>query len=144
MNDDTARKPWTALLIPSVTFLVGLLIGGLLIGVGRTDGDAAGVAPGDGASATPSPATGSTASPGDTVVTVPAACRTAAKKVREATAVLRGTAGDVRNFNPDRIVEALDRLEALDRQTRPLLRQCSQVDVSTGATAVPTPSPTGS
>lgn len=144
MSDETPRKQWGVVLIPSATFLVGLLIGGLLLGVGRTSGDSAGADPGDGASAGSSSATGSAAAPGDTVVTVPAACRRAAEKVRQATSLLRSTVGDVRKFKPDEIVRALNRLEDLDSQTRPLLRQCSQVDVSSGAAPVPSSSPTGS
>lgn len=144
MSDETHGQPWGGILIPAATFLVGLLIGGLLIGVGRTDGEASGAEPGTDASAAPSPATGSAAAPGDTVVTVSAACKMAAEKVRQATSLLRSTAGDVRKFRPDAIVKALNRLEDLDSQTRPLLRQCSQVEVSTGASPVPSATPTGS
>ncbi|MEP7090753.1 MAG: hypothetical protein ABI776_11670 [Nocardioidaceae bacterium] len=148
MSDQTPKQGWGGLLIPAATFLVGLLIGGLVIGVGRSGGDSSNAA-GDpasssGASGSPSSTTGASASPGETVVTVPAECQKAADKVREATKLLRSTVGDVRNFKPNQIIDALNRLEDLDNQTRPLLHRCSQVEVTTGATLVPSASPSGS
>lgn len=143
MSDETPMQWWGGLLIPAGTFLVGLLIGGLVIGVGRSGGDSSDPAGDDGSSSSPSPTTAGSAAPGETVVTVPAACQEAGGKVREATKLLRSTVGDVRNFKPDKIVDTLNRLEDLDSQIRPLLQECSQVEVTTGATPFPSASPSG-
>ena len=150
MSDETSQRRWGGVLIPAATFLVGLLIGGLVIGVGKTGGGSSDEAANGGSSgsssssssSSPTPTTTGSASPGETVVTVPAACQQAGDKVREATTLLRSTIGDVRNFKPNRIVDELNRLEDLDSQIRPLLQECSQVDVSTAA--APSPSPSGS
>src|SRR5680860_273957 len=148
MTDETPLQRWGGLLIPAATCLVGLLIGGLVIGVGRSGGGSSGAAGDDGSSSSPSstssPTTASSALPGDTVVTVPAACQKAADKVREVTRLLRRTVGDVQNFKPDKIVDTLNRLEDLDSEIRPLLQECSRVEVTTGATPVPSSPPSGS
>jgi|SRR5680860_1024362 len=143
MTDETPLQRW-GMLIPAATFLVGLLIGGLVIGVGMS-GSGSGSAAGDGGSSSgASPGTAASATPGETVVTVPAACQQAADNLREATRLLRNTVGNVRNFKPDEIIDSLNRLENLDSETRPLLQECSQVAVTTGATPVPSSSPPGS
>ncbi len=94
---------------------------------------------GDEASTTPSPAT--TPTTGATVVTVPAACQEAADNMREALSLLRSGTDSVEKFQPDRIVELLNRLEDIDQQTRPLLDECSNVDVSRSP-APTSPAPT--
>lgn len=143
MTDETRMQRWGSLVIPAATFLVGLLLGGLVIGVGRSGGDSSGVANGSGSTRSASPTTGGSATPGETVVSVPAACSEAADKIREATTLLRNTVGDFRNFKPNEIVDALNRLEDLDGETRPLLQACSQVGVTTGATPAPSGSSSG-
>lgn len=148
MTDETLLQRRGGVLIPAATFLVGLLIGGLLIGVGRSGGGSSGAAGQDGSgsssSSDPSATTTSSATPGETVVTVPAACQEATDKVAEATRLLRSTVEDVQNFKPDKIIDALNRLEDLDREIRPLLKECSRVEVTTGATPVPSSSSSGS
>ena len=138
-SETSPSRRWGGLLIPAATFLVGLLIGGLVIGVGRS-GSSSSSDEEAGSSSSPSPAASSPPAPGDTVVTVPAECQQAADKVREATSLLRSTVSDVQNFKPDKIVETLNRLEDIDAEIRPLLDGCSQVDVTTGATPVPSDS----
>lgn len=148
MSDETPLLRRGGVLIPAATFLVGLLIGGLVIGLGRSGSSPSSTAGDDGsssgASSSSSPTSTSTADPGETVVTVPAACQEATDKVSEATRLLRSTVGDVRNFKPEKIVEALNRLEDLDGEIRPLLQECSRVEVTTGATPVPPSSPPAS
>lgn len=145
MSEQKPLQRWGGLVIPAATFLVGLLIGGLVIGVGMSGGDDSASAAGDDeSSGSPSPSATASASPGDTVVTIPAACHAAADKLREATRVMRRAAGNVRDFNPDELVAALNRLEKLDNQTRPLVNRCSQVEVTTSSTPIPSDSPSGS
>lgn len=134
MTEDDApdidhASPWWARLLPTATFVVGLVIGGLVVLAVHGGGEPA-------ASPSPSPSTAS-ASPGDTVVTVPAACQDAADNIEEATSLLRETVSSVKNFDPDQIVKMLNRLQDLDQATRPLAKRCSQVKVTVG----PSPSP---
>lgn len=123
----------TSPLIPAATFPVGLLIGVVVVYVGHTgDGST-----GDGGAAAPSAQSASPPSSpaGDTV---PADCRKAADRLEAAVKVLRGFVASVRNFDPGEIVRRLNRLEMLDNQTRPLLRQCRNVDVTITASPTPT------
>lgn len=128
---------WTRLL-PAATFLVGLTLGGVLVAVGAGGGGSEGDASGEPTSS-PSPTAGGSLAPGDTVVTVPLACEESAENLREATGLLRDSLGSVRDFDPDRLVEILNRLEEIDEDTRPLLDECS-VDVSRSPSATETPS----
>lgn len=126
---------WTRLL-PAATFLIGLALGGVLVAVGTSgsadDGD-------PDASATPSETAEPTLSPGDTVVTVPAACEESAQNLRDAYGLLRDSLDSVRDFDPDRLVDILNRLEEIDTETRPLLDECA-VDVSEAPTPTESPS----
>lgn len=133
-------NPWPSRVIPAVTFLVGLALGGLLVGaaVGGGDDDQAS---GDESSTTPSPTT--TPTTGATVVTVPAACQEAADNMREGLSLLRNGTDSVEKFQPDRIVKLLNRLEDIDQQTRPLVDECSNVDISRSPVPTESPSPAG-
>ncbi len=81
-----------------------------------------------------------TPSPGTLTFAVPAACRDSARNLREATRLLDDAIGSVRDFDPDDLIDVLDRLQTLDEETRPLVNECSQADAS--ATVVPGDSPT--
>lgn len=128
---DPENKPrvWSRL-IPAGTFLVGLLIGALVVLATRT-GTPSAEQPSTSPSAT-------TASPGQSVVTVPAACQQAADNIQQATGLLRDSVSSVKDFEPKKLVKLLNQLEDLDQATRPLARECSQVQVSVA------PTPTGS
>lgn len=132
-----------AVVIPSVTFVIGLALGWALVSVSQTGGDAEGAAE-------PSPEVSSSPSPssvdGSIVVTVPLACQESARNLREATRLLRASVTSVRDFDPDELVDTLNRLETLDRETRPLLDECSQASVteSPGPTVDDTLTPTDS
>ena len=124
--DDSSRS-WLGLLVPTVTFLVGLVLGGVLV-YANSGGDASDVAESE---ATASPSAGAQ----DTVVTLPAACDQAATKVREAYALLRQAVGQVRDFQADALVETLNSLQDVDEEARVLVSECSAVQVSTSPTA---------
>lgn len=120
-------------LLPALTFVVGLLLGGLVVGVGLDNGstgsDEPGATPSTDASTDPQP--GDTeSSPSDTTVRVPAACIEAAAMVEEALDLVRSGIAAVRDVQPDELISVLDELEALEPQARELARQCSAVEVS--------------
>lgn len=123
-------NPWPSRIIPAATFVVGLVLGGVLVGaaVGGDDDETA-----SGAESSATPTTAADSSTGDTVVTVPAACQEAGDNMREAFSLLRGSTQSVENFKPDKIVDLLNRLEDIDNETRPLLDECTNVDVSESA-----------
>lgn len=136
MAETEGTNSWVLRLIPAATFVLGLLIGAALLyasGAGRDTGTSKN--PGAGGR-TPPPSASSTPS-GATVITVPAACRQAANKLQEATDLLRSSVDSVRNFNPDALTRALRQLETMDAQTRPLVRRCTDVNITTS----PSPSP---
>lgn len=137
MSDTDERTSWLVRLLPALTFVVGLAIGSLVVLAGTGGDDTGAGTPKENTAASPS------ASPtGDTVVTVPEACREAGANLSAATALLRDSVDSVRDFQPDRIVKALDRLQTLDQQTRPLVARCSAVRVSQGVSPSATQSPT--
>ena len=140
MTDTTSANSWVHRLIPAATFVVGLLIGAALLyasGAGRDAG--ASKTPGTSGS-TPSPNASSTPR-GATVITVPAACRDAAKKLQEATDLVRSSVDSVRNFDPDQLTKALRQLETIDAQARPLVRRCADVNITTSPSPSTTTSP---
>ena len=130
---------WPGLLVPTVTFLVGLVLGGVLV-----------YANSGGASEVMAPESDTTASPSaadeDTLVTLPAACDQAATKVREAYDLLRQAVGQVQDLQADALVDTLNSLEDVDAEARVLVTECSAVQVSTSPTASSdaTPSPSTS
>ena len=135
-TDTSSWRRWGALL-PALTFLVGLGLGLLLMfAVGGDDGSVTEAEP------TPTPS-GATASAGDTVVTIPAACEAAAENITEATRLLDDVAASIRDFQPQELVERLNRLEDIDRATRPLADRCSEASVTQAPSesAEPTESP---
>lgn len=118
---------WMLSLLPVATFLIGVLLGGLIIGVGfDSDSDGADEA---GSSASEEPSDVEPSAP-DTTVTVPAACRKAAEQVDKAVGLLRDGAAAVRDFQPEKLTEILNELEDVDRRLRELSPQCTGVPTS--------------
>lgn len=129
MSMPTVR--WLLRALPAATFLFGLVVGGLIVGLGGI-GDGSGDS-GPGNSGTPT----TPASTGDTNIVIPAACSKAADAVDEAVQLLRSGAGAVRDFQPDVLVQVLNDLETLDPKLRKLADQCSAVDVTPAPTQAP-------
>ncbi len=118
---------WLSWAVPAATFVVGLVLGGVVIGVG-TGNDSGGPS----AAASPSSG-GSTSTPTAAVtVTVPNACLQAADTVQQATSLIRSAVTDVRDFSPDKLTRTLNRLEDLDAKARAQADQCSQARVTQG------------
>ena len=141
-EDADSNRGWPGVFIPTATFLVGLVLGGMLVYANS----------GGGASEVAVPESETTASPSaadeDTVVTLPAACDQAATKVREAYDLLRQAVGEVQDLQADALVDTLNSLEDVDAEARVLVSECGEVQVSTsptassGATTSPEASPT--
>ncbi len=143
-NDPTpasnATGTW-ARWLPALTFLVGLALGAVFVGVGMsTGGDDDTAAP----SASGSPADGSSPSvgPSDTSIVVPAACSEASTAVGQAVTLIRQGASYVRDFQPEKLVQVLDDLETLDSRLRSLAAQCSKVQVDQVSPSASVESPT--
>lgn len=124
-TEDAEARPlsrWVVAL-PAITFLVGLILGGFVIGVAG-NGDGVGSS-GDQAGETPS------SSPGPaTAVVVPDACLEAARTVQQAVALIRGGVGAIRSFEADKILELLNQLEDLDTLAREQADTCSASTVT--------------
>lgn len=129
MEDGAEPQPqrggWWFAVIPALTLLVGLVLGGLIVGV--TD---VGSAPGSKPTtiSTPSPADPSASE--DVAVVVPQECLEAAETVQEATELIRDGASAIREFRPDELITLLDELEDLDAVAREQATACEEVDVS--------------
>ena len=115
---------WSVLL-PVLTFVVGLVLGAVAVGVTRTD-DAgrsqpqAEASPSDEPSVEPSP----DASPGALQVTVPASCVRAAEKAEVAYDVLDQAVAAVRDFDARRLADIVDRAQAERAMTEELVAAC--------------------
>jgi len=116
---------WLLRALPAATFVVGLVLGGLLIGL--TDNDDGGLSEEnvDQAPGASSPTTGSST----TAVLVPAACAEASGEVELAVGLMRDGAAAVRDVQPEELTRVLNSLE--DTQTRldELAQRCSEIDV---------------
>ncbi len=123
---------WFGLLLPAVTFLVGIALGGAMI-YATNGGDGSESPDADSSATSSEPAPGE---PGDTLVTLPAACEQASAGVSEAYRLLRQALGQVRDFQADELAATLEELQTVDEETRPLVDECSEVSVSVS----PTPS----
>jgi len=115
---------WWSRLVPAATFVVGLLLGGLLIGLGADGGGSTDEAE----EATP---TESTATPGDspTAVLVPASCAEAGQEAELAVQLMRDGAAAVRDVQPEKLADVLDDLEDTQARLEELSAACSWVDV---------------
>jgi hypothetical protein len=125
----TSKRPWLLAALPAITFILGAVIGGIIVGVGAGSSDS-----GSDASETPTSTSSPAApSPSDTTVVVPAACREAADAVTQAADLLRQGAAAVRDFQPKVLNQVLDDLQALDPELQSLAKECSEVQVTTGS-----------
>ena len=134
MDRDDSSWSWLGVLVPTVTFVVGLVLGGVLV-YANNGGDASEVAAPESESET---SASPSAADQDTLVTLPAACDQAATKVREAYDLLRQAVGQVQDLQADALVDTLNSLEDVDAEARVLVSECSEVQVSTSPTESPT------
>ncbi len=125
--------------LPAATFLVGLLLGSVLVAASQSRDSGPSAAGDDSATSSSTSGPTPTSTVGDTVVTLPAACEESAVNLREATALLGESVDSVKDFDPQRLVEILNRLETLDNETRPLVDECSAVTVTSSPTSPASP-----
>jgi len=125
---------WMTRVFPAATFVVGVVLGGLVVGAASSGGSGSPSEPPQAAA----PTATATAPAPETTVVVPGACNQAAEAVTEAVELIRQGAASVRDFDPDELVRVLDELETLEPQARELAARCSDVDVDPGPTTAPT------
>lgn len=123
---------WSFVAIPAVAFVIGLLIGGLVIGAG-TGGDDE---PTASETVTPGPSTDESS---DTTVVVPHDCVQAAESVREATQLIRDNLSAIQDFRAQKIIDMLNELEDLSAQANDQAKSCSDVEISTPSAPSATP-----
>jgi hypothetical protein len=116
---------WWFAVVPALTLLVGLVLGGVIVGVA---GD--GSQPPDDNGTASSPTSVGQSPSGDVAVVVPQECLEAAETVQQATELIRDGVGAIRDFRPDELITLLDELEDLDAQAREQAATCEQVDIS--------------
>lgn len=115
-------------MLPALTFLAGLLLGGVLVGV--TAGGSGGIPGFGGEDETATEAggeadsEGSPQDPGDRTVTVPVECLEAAERSQEALGLTRQAAEAIGSFDARRLQEIVDELQGLEPEVNALARSC--------------------
>ena len=141
-TEESAWKRWSVLL-PALTFLVGLALGAAVIGVAQStdegvEGPEALASPG---AAAPSP----TPTSGDLNVTIPASCVEAAEKAEFAYDVLQDAASAVRDLDARRLAEVVDLAQTEQAEVDRLISACreaagsSLLEPDPSTAVVPTP-----
>lgn len=113
------RGAWFVLL-PALTFVAGLLLSWLVVGVALDDDapDRVGADPSEPTS--PSPGTG---------VVVPDACIEAVDTAQQAISSIQDGARALRDFRPEEVIDLLDELEDLDQQAREQIATCQDARI---------------
>lgn len=139
---EPAWKQWSVLL-PALTFLVGLALGAAVLGIAQTtdegvEGPTAGGSAAPDASPSPSPTSS------DLTVVVPATCVEAAEKAELAFDVLQDAASAVRDLDARRLAEVVDLAQSEQPEVDRLVSACREAAgtrlLEPSPTAVPTPS----
>ena len=153
-DDPTSEEPGRStawfVAVPAIAFLLGAVLGGLVIGVGGGSSDDDGTAGGDPSAAAP------TSTGPSTAVVVPDSCLEAADSVRRATELIREGVGAIQEFRVDPILDLLDQLEDLDGLAREQASSCtgtrvtdagepaeSPTEPTQSPSSTPTPTPGG-
>ena len=119
-KQESAWKSWSVLL-PALTFLVGLALGAAVVGVASTSDDGV-EGPTAQESQEPSPSPSPTSS--DLVVTIPAPCVEAAEKAELAFDVLQDAASAVRDLDARRLAEVVDLAQTEQEVVDRLVSEC--------------------
>ncbi len=109
-------------LIPAVAFLLGVLLGAVVIGVTKA-GDTGNARPAAASSTTPSPSPSAGVS-ADRTVTVPASCLAAADRAEQALGVVSDGVRAIRNLDAAAVRRVLTRLDQLQPAVRKQADQC--------------------
>ena len=132
------RGRWSWLL-PALTFLVGLALGGLVLG---GDGDPPRAAAPVPAGGEPSPPP----DPGDLLVRVPEPCLRVADEAEQAVATLDRAVDAARSLDARRLQDVVDDVQRLRPRLEDLADRCRSragQDAGSGDTVGATPTPTG-
>ena len=122
-------RSWWPVLAPAAAFLVGLLLGGLLMGV-VSDDEGTPAADPEPSATTSADASSPSPSEGETTIVVPEECLAAVDTVEQALDLADRSAGAIRDFQPEELRSLLRELEGLDQQARSQAEACRQVDAS--------------
>lgn len=143
-----ARSSVSTWLLPVLAFLLGCLLGGLVVGAGTSDdgGSVAGPTPttpagADDNGADPSP------SADDLVVRVPESCLQAADGATQATAQVDDVVAAVRDLDARRLQEIVDQIQQVQPDVQRFAEQCRSVAgerLQDGQLATPAPAATPS
>ncbi len=133
--------PWWrrwSVLLPALTFLVGLLLGAAVIAASSSDGDDEQAAP---RAAAPAP----TAPPSPTgpfTVRVPGPCVQAADKAEQAYGLLEQGVAAARDLDARRLQELVDTVQRERPRVEALVRQCREQSAAALVQPAPAPSST--
>lgn len=141
--DDDRGGGWRrwSVLLPALTFLAGLLLGGAVIAATATDDGEERVA----AAPTATPTVGSgqpQPTPTDLVVRVPGPCVQAAERAEVAYLILEEGVAAARDLDARRLAELVDRAQQERPEVEALVRQCQQATGDAIVNPAPTPVPT--
>jgi hypothetical protein len=136
---DPGRRDRGLVVLPTVTFLVGLLLGGVLVWVsGLGNGDDESAANGDAGSEQPdTPADTATdgQSPDRTVV-IPGSCVEAAQRAQEVLDLVQQFAAAARDLDARQLQTLVDRMQDLDPLVRDAATSCQEdAGVSSGTSS---------
>lgn len=119
--------------VPALTFLIGLLVGGVVVGLTGVGDDLTAGGAGQGADGSAEPgapaATPGAPGSGDRTVTVPAECIEVAERSQEALRLTREAAQALGDLDPRRVQEIVDRLQDLDPEVRALAAECRDAGI---------------
>lgn len=118
------RRDLRFVLLPAVTFLLGLVLGGVLIGVSNlgADGDA-----NDQNQAAPTPTTSSATPSDDLTVTVPRPCLDVAERSEDVLDLVRRAAAAVGELDARELRAIVDEMQALEPEVRENAAACQEL-----------------
>ena len=123
------KRPWLLTALPAITFLLGAVIGGVVVAV-ASDSSGAGSDNAENPTTTSTPATPTSPTASSTTIVVPGACSDAADAASQAADLVRQGAAAVRDFKPKELNQVLDDLQTLDPKLQALAKSCSEVQLN--------------
>ena len=137
-DDRPAWRRWSVVL-PAVTFLLGLLLGAVVVAASGDDEQQA--------ASVPPPAAPTPTAEGQLTVRVPAPCLRAADEAEQAYAVLEQGVAAARDLDARRLQELVDTVQRERPEAEALVRACREQAGAALASPAPStagaPSPTG-
>lgn len=144
LGPPTSERAGRRRVVPALTFLAGLLVGGVVVGslvaqAGDRGGDENESPPRAVRASTPAPAPTPTPSTAAVTVVVPTSCLEALEQAEGAAATLREGVDAARRLDPARLQQLVDRLQEQAPSLTGLTQQCRQAAVM--ASTPPSPPP---